>query len=254
MGVPRPLLLIVLVLAFKSAECLSQTVRGTIRDSTTNQTIANAQVTLLDLQGDTVATDRSTNDGGFLLSAPRWGRYILSTLRLGYRPVTIPDLVLNPGDSVRTELWMEALPIEMDPVEVTAEAAVQVAHARYLQEEGFYHRERATVGRHLDPQTIEKRRSSARYIDDYLTGLPGVRVRQSSSAGSRRRVTLRSCTPTFFVDGVRHRGGRIEDAINPYDVLAIEVYSSALQTQEEYGGRCAVVVWSRRTAELRMRP
>lgn len=246
--------LALLILLLQPNPASGQAIRGFIRDTTTNAPVPDARLVMVAESGDTVAIVVSDEQGEFQVVAPRWGRFVVSIRRLGYGPVVRAPQKLNPSDTLEITYHLHPLAFPMNPVVVEAEAAVQLAHVRYLQSEGFYRRERSTGGRHLDPSTIDRRRDSARYIDDFLTSLPGVRVNQSSRAGAPRRLMLRCGPPAFFIDGMRHRGGQIELAVDPYDVLAIEMYDGPLQAPEEYGGACAVVLWTRHRAEARLRP
>ncbi len=230
---------IVLALVCFSTPTFGQAVRGVVHDSSTGNAVPSIQVTLLNLSGDTVATTRSGNDGSFLVSAPRWGRYVLSCIRLGYGPVTVADLKLLPDDTLQVALRIARLAIAMDPVVVKAEAAVQYADAQYLHHKGFYRRARATTGRHLDPVRIERRRHTAMFVGDFLTHLPGVNARQ-------RGLTLRCGEPNYYIDDIPALGfRRIEDIILPEDVLAIEVYDGSSVGPVHYGGHCSVLIWSR---------
>lgn len=237
------LLVLPLVLMFPNP-LSGQVVSGMIRDSSTGDVLSGVRVTLLDLSGDTVATSASGADGSFVVSAPRWGRYILSSIRLGYSPVTVADLKLLTGDTLQLAFWMGALATAMDPIVVEAEAAVQYADAQYLHREGFYRRARATTGRHLDPITIEQRRPTAQFIADYLSHLPGVQP-------SPRGLRLRCGQPNFFIDDIPAQGyTRIEDVVLPIDVLAIEVYDGSSVGPAHYGGHCSILVWTRHKAEF----
>ena len=233
---------------------VGQTLRGSIRDSTTNRPVASARVTLLDSYGDTVATDVSRRDGTFVVSAKDWGAFIVSIVRLGYRPFIAPYVRLLPADTLEVVYEMSPLAIAMDPVVVQAEAAVQYAHVRYLQKEGFYHRERATTGRHLDPVAVEKRSYFAHRFTDFMVGLPHVRVDYGFLAGSGRVLKLKCGRPRFFIDDIPLIADvPIDEAVDAMDVLAIEIYDSAGSAPARYGA-CSVVIWTRHRASAQMRP
>ena len=237
--------LLILTVALSQQNHLNgQAVSGMIRDTSTSDVVPNARVTLLNLSGDTVGTVTSEDDGSFLIAAPRWGRYILSSVRLGYWPVTVADLKLRPDDTLQLALLMGPVAIAMDPIVVEAEAAVQYADARYLHNEGFYRRARATTGRHLDPAKIERRRPNAQFIADFLSHLPGVNANQ-------RGLSLRCGQPNYFIDDFPAIGlRRLEDVILPSDVLAIEVYDGTSVGPMRYGGHCSILLWSRHKAEM----
>ena len=64
-SVPTPLAWVLVIACLVRVSgpppCLAQAVSGTVRDTTTNQTIAYARVTLLDELGDTAVAVRSDN-------------------------------------------------------------------------------------------------------------------------------------------------------------------------------------------------
>jgi hypothetical protein len=233
---------------------VAQTLRGTIRDSTTSRPIESARITLLDTYGDTVAADVSRGDGTFLVSAADWGAFIVSVVRLGYRPFIAAFVRLLPADTLEVVYEMTPVAIAMDPVVVQAEAAVQYAHVRYLQKEGVYHRERATTGRHLDPVAVEKRSYFAHRFTDFMVGLPHVRVDYGFLAGSGRVLKLRCGEPRFFIDDIPLIGDvPIDQAVDALDVLALEIYDSAGSAPARYGA-CSVVIWTRHKAVAQMSP
>ena len=222
-----------------------QVVRGTVRDSSTGRALEAAQVVLLQ-GGDVAITVLSGDSGAFHVDVPAPGVFTVAILRIGYQPFETSPMILLPADTVEQDYLMQQLPLQLDPVVVRAEAYI-----RYLEENGFYERQKMGFGHHVDPEWIEKRQTAATRVGDLMSGLPGVSVAGSSRPGQGRQVRLSCGTPRIFVDDVRVLGGRIDDWVDAWNVLAIEIYRRRTEAPPRYGN-CAVVIWTRHKAERRM--
>lgn len=245
-------LLALLVAVGQPEHLAAQAIRGSIRTTTTGRAVASARVTMLDASGDTIVTVLSGPDGNFLIDAPQWGEFIIYIRRLGYRPLVQAPVELHTAQTLRITYRLQPLPVSLDPVIVEADAVVQYAYVRYLQKEGFYRRQRCTNGNLLDPDAIEKHRKFAHRVADYFVSLPRARmvVRRS---GFGRELWLGCGRPRVFIDDtpLLFFDGRIDDAVQAPDVLAIEVYDGAALS-DAYYGTCAVVIWTRFKAEAQM--
>lgn len=233
-------LVVLLWAAVLPGDMSGQAIRGSIRDTTTNVAIQNARVTIIDRTGDTVTTVLSGRDGVFLAVAPDWGRYIISIVQLGYEPVVTAPLKLLPNDTAEMSYHMRPLALLMDPVIVEANAALQLVHVQFLQQEGYFARQRRTHGRFLAPEEIERQRGFTNSADDYLQGQPNV------TRGERLRL---GCgRPRLWIDGNRLLfAGSLAEGVDPFDVLAIEIYDGTMTPSPPYG-TCDIVVWTRRKA------
>jgi hypothetical protein len=234
----------VMLFALAPAPARGQTVRGAIRDSSTNEGLPSARVALVSATGDTTAVTFSADDGSFSVGAPAPGAFTVSVLRIGFTPLVEGPLTLAAGETIDVVFHMAVLAVPLDPVIVQAEA-----HVRYLEEAGFYERERIGFGHHLDPEWIETRKTATPRVSDFMSGLPGARVMDSPQAGTGRSIVLACGTPRYYVDDVR-AWGQIDEWVDGSDVLAIEVYSRSTGTPPRYG-TCAVLIWTQFRAERR---
>jgi hypothetical protein len=241
-----PFLPVLLFLVAPPQPALAQVLRGVVRDSSANQGIAHARITLLNEAGETVAVAHSGDSGAFVTGAPVFGVYTVSVVRIGFRPIEDGPLMLLPNDTVQAVYYMDPLPVALDPVIVKAEAYVQ-----YLEDEGFYTREKKAFGYHLGPEFIERRLTASTRVADFMSAIPGVRVLQGG-VGAGRQIALKCGLPTYYVDDVRYLQDAIlaglDELVEPHDVLAIEVYDGQLGSPAQYG-TCAVVIWTRFKAE-----
>lgn len=119
----------------------------------TDRAVEYARIALLSQTNETVATVYSEADGAFQIVAPGPGTFVISIIRIGYRPSGWRPVTLLPADTVDVAYYMQALPVPLDPVTVEAESYV-----RYLEEAGFYRRQRMGFGYHVDHASFRNHR------------------------------------------------------------------------------------------------
>jgi hypothetical protein len=260
-----------------------QVLRGRLLDLDTNEPIPRGVLTLIRDDGERVRVVTTDHDGRYRLTAPGAGSYLVEAKRLGYRTWLDGPIELAVGDEWETEYHLKAVPVRLDPLEVTAEAELREA---FLQHVGFYERQKADFGHFVTREDIE-RRAPAR-MTDLLNAVPGVRLIPSASGLSRASIAFRGsrlsqggvCHPRVFVDdlvvirgdarprGIDVQGFRetatevagdatdrpeiaLDDVVQPDDVEAIEVYRRGLEVPVRFGGtstqtQCGVIViWTR---------
>jgi len=266
------------------APAAGQALRGRLLDLATNRPLDGGVVTLIPEGGDRVVSVVTDGDGTYVLRAPRPGRYFVEARRIGYRSWVDGPVDLHEGDDWETEFHLLALPVELDPLESTAEA---MRMEPMLVRVGFYERQRADFGHFITRDEIEKR--SPPRMSDLLNAVPGVRIMPEGGGLGRSTVSLRgsvlsegtTCHPRVYVDGLivirgdaRLRGldvfgGReedtevqgsgtkrpeiaLDDVVMPEDVEAVEVYRRGIEVPARFGGtsvsaQCGVIViWTRR--------
>jgi hypothetical protein len=219
----------------------AQVLRGTVRDSSNHRGITNARVTLLNEAGETATVALTRGDGTFVARAPTFGVYTVSVIRIGFQPLQDEPFMLLPGDTVQAVYSLAPLPVPLEPVIVETQAV----HIEYLQEEGFFYRQKAYWGRFLDPAAIDRRREFAHRADDFLIGQTMVMSLENTRMGYR----LSCGRPRFFIDDREFYGDELDQAIDPEDVLAIEIYTGGGPPIPIFYGGCAIVVWTRARAE-----
>lgn len=94
----------------------AQTVRGTVVDQG-DQPVAGVVVQLLDSASEIAARALTNERGEFRLTAQP-GTYRLRTLRIGFRPVVSPFLVLRAGDDLAQRVALAGLPVSLGTVHV----------------------------------------------------------------------------------------------------------------------------------------
>lgn len=178
--------------------------------------------------------------------------------------------------TVEVEIRLAVDPVELEPIRVT----VREVRDLTLEVRGFYERrewgEKLGLGHFFDREDIERRNPAL--ITGLVDDVPGVRLNCSNSyryrtcdpVSTRTPAATRSPTAAsllycvrmnVYLDGVRVvRGGRdeidqaqewshLDELVNPSEVAAVEVYTSAAELPAEYGGssgQCgAVVIWTR---------
>lgn len=264
----------------------AQRLRGRLLDLETNQPLVAGLVTLMTADRASLITAVTDTGGNWEFEVPAAGLYLIAARRLGYQPWVAGPVDATPGTDLEFAFHLRRLPVQLNPVEVTAEAL-----RRYLVSTGFYDRQRSDFGHFLTPERIERRQATR--ITDLLTSLPGVRlIMPSSGSAGPRSVQLRGsnlsqgtiCRPRVFVDGIifaqgdaqprsarertpeteraaeqirrMEQGVSLDDIGHPSTIAAIEVYRSATQVPVQFGGTsvetlCGVIVVWTRSGNLR---
>lgn len=263
----------------------AQGVLGLVVDSTGRQPVAEAAVSLV--AADQRVAARATTDqaGRYQLSVASPGWYHLEIQRVGFRRYASAPFELKRGVRRGIETRLAALPVELDPIEVTESAP---AERPSLTRVGFYERQRSDFGRFITRDEIAERQ--ARRFTELMGMVPGVRVLPGVGGAGRYGLQLRGsriseggvCQPRVYVDGlvmirgdaeprvqkrgvpgdpaatevaaetVEHDEIAVDDLVLPDDIEGIEVYRSSAQVPARFGGsstvtQCGVIViWTRR--------
>lgn len=284
----RPLVMLVLLgLLSGAASASAQRLQGRLLDLETEQPLYAGLISLLASDGKEVVTVVTDVAGRWSLAVPGAGAYFVSARRLGYRPWVHGPFEIQANDSLTTVYHLGRVPLTLDPIEVSAQEM-----ARFLNQAGFYARQRADFGHYITPGDIDRRQATR--ITDLLSGLPGVNLVATGSVGGLA-VQLRGsnpsdgglCRPRVYVDGLLYARGdsrprrsttdaasteqRIEDEMqrvdqgislddigHPSTIAAIEVYRSASQVPVQFGGAsvetlCGVIVVWTRAGSMRAR-
>jgi hypothetical protein len=245
----------------------AQRVHGRLLDLQSDEPIPAGTLTLLSAAGTAIMTGVSDREGYWVLDVPGPGSYYVSATRIGYQRWVSGPVTVEPGDDWNSVFRLRRLPVMLDPVVVSARVT-----RRYLDQAGFYERQRTNFGHFMSPEDIQKRHATT--VTDLLTALPGVAVGLTQTGGSVgvRAVELRGsdnarggvCRPRVFVDGLMYARGdsrprrlndaidveqRVEDQLQRVDqavsvddighastIAAIEVYRSAIQVPVQFGG------------------
>src|SRR3954466_4923056 len=97
-----------------SAVAGAQDLRGTVTDSATRSPLSGVVISLLDGRGR-VLSRAISNENGLYRAAPTGGANAVSTLRIGFRPQTVPY-----DGGARLDLMMTPIPPLLEPVTVRA--------------------------------------------------------------------------------------------------------------------------------------
>lgn len=247
---------------------LAQEARGEIVDDT-RKPVADVSVALLDGQRRVVANASSDETGAFSVIAPDDGEYFVYLTRIGYRSLFDGPYQLEGGLALELFAVMHALPITLEGVDVSVDAAD--AKVPRLASVGFYERRAVGFGHFIERAQVV--RMSGASITDVLRSVPRVSVKRNTGGTGgasglltpevRMRGGMRGeCVPTLFVDGViAETGGvhsnsalRPDEFLTPDLVEAIEVYTGPAQTPLQYLPRSAcgvILVWTRHARRRR---
>ncbi|HUF76386.1 MAG TPA: carboxypeptidase regulatory-like domain-containing protein, partial [Longimicrobiales bacterium] len=142
-------------------------IRGRITDEQ-GAALDLVEVSVVGPDGPRTVTDES---GGFTLDDVEPGLVELRFTRLGYAPRTVP-LVLQPDAGADVSATMATQAIELEPIQVTAEA-----RSDFLELRGFYDRARVDRGLTLTREEIWERAPTR--ISDMILGRSGIRIQRS---------------------------------------------------------------------------
>lgn len=239
-------------------------VSGIVTDETTGQGLDGVRV-VLNGRDSTMTRDDGTFDVVDIEFVA--GANIVTLRRPGYRPRVRGFALAEGQPGLDLSVSLQPTAYMLEPVEVTA-----VAMDRYLDEVGFYDRQKAYHGQFLDREYIEERLGRADHVTDLLRGLQGIVVVDPEPGKFGSKLTLgirqggsRSCDrPLVWVDGVRLAddgfagpGGAPGDlwglgglVMRPEDVYAIEIYRTPSQIPAAYSSAesgCGVIlIWTQR--------
>jgi hypothetical protein len=102
-------------------ESHSSRIHGHVFDELTVTPVQQARVSLVDSNGETVATVASNVEGYFSLRTSGPGRFRIRTSGLGYRTEESGEFSLPPGRLLTVEIELAPSPVPMDSVEVVVE-------------------------------------------------------------------------------------------------------------------------------------
>lgn len=224
-------------------------VTGHVTEGLSERAIAAADVLLTDSLGRNVARGITADDGRFSFSHPGPGTYELSVDRIGYVS-TFVVITLQDRVAAEIDITLSVLPIELDPMRVTAE---QRRAAMTLGFEGLPARMRRGFGDFIDREQIERRVPSL--TSDLFVGGMGVYMTRGDVyfRGTERLIGLH-CPPSIWVDGLLVRPPSRDLTLNeaapsPDAIEAIEVYRrpAGVPVQYNIDGQCGVIlIWTRR--------
>ena len=259
------------LLAISSQSAWAQRVHGRLVDLTTGSPLEGGLVTLRSARGERIGSVAATLDGRFEIQAPGPGLYYVQVNRLGYRLLHDGPFELAAAGDREVVYGMERQAYQLAPVEVLGRRAAE--RDPYLQQVGFYERQRSDFGHYVTRREIEERQ--AHRFTDLLRTIPGVRVVPGAGGLAGASIQLRgsllshggACRPQVIVDGLivirgtarpwRGDDGRgadrateaalpeadpdreqvsIDDVVMPDDVEAIEVFRSGVQVPVRFGG------------------
>ncbi|MEX1185273.1 MAG: SusC/RagA family TonB-linked outer membrane protein [Gemmatimonadaceae bacterium] len=240
-AIPPLVVACAIFLAALAPQAVAQTgagrVAGTVSDSGTGAPVPEVMVTL----PGTRFGARTDNAGRYAINGVPAGTYSVEARRLGYRPVTIPNVAVGDAGTVTVDFRLPALALSLQAV-VTTGLVDPTAGTRVP----------FTVGR-LD---IEDAPVPATNAVEALQGkIAGVTVVPLGQPGSGTQIVLRSPTsinksnsPLIVVDGViqSQSFGAATADLEAMDIESIEVVKGAAAASL-YGSRAAAGVLQIRT-------
>jgi hypothetical protein len=247
-------------LLLAAAPAAAQGLRGTVVDHR-SKPVAAAHVSLSTTAG-TLAGDTVTGaDGAFAFPLRLVGSYLVRASKPGYTTTVTQPIAVVSGSDASLEIRLQPSPVALDTVTVVAENVKVEQQAPYLAQVGFYLRKHRGIGRFLTRADLDKTRSDR--LTDALRGMPGVKIVctgqycDAQAPGAATSFTRGICQQTVVLDGVVLRmggisggGDPVDQLLNPFNLEAVEVYSSPSGVPVQFKGYMspcgAIIGWSRR--------
>ena len=217
-----------------AAPLSAQTLRGLLLERGTDRPIELGEITMLDVRGDTVATALSDANGLFSVSARDGGSYRLVARALGYRAQGAGPYEVDDDGMLVVQLLLEAQPVDIEGIDVEAEALFPEEVSVWLDRQGFYERRDAGLGHFLGPRELAELQPMIFQLSELYHRVPGVRL------GPGREALMTSangvgCAARIFVDGVLQDSRLIDRVVGRIDDLdGIEIYTRTVQIPLQY--------------------
>ena len=175
-----------LLLLFNILVLIAQTsvIKGTVKDATNNETIPFANVFIEQINLGVV----SDLEGNYKLENLKPGLYNLKCSFVGYEPITISEIIVNPNKPTILDIKLIESSTSLDVVEITASP--------------FQKSEESPVSkRSINATEIYRNPGGNRDISKVITSLPGV----ASTVSFRNDIIIRGGAPNenrFYLDGI----------------------------------------------------
>jgi hypothetical protein len=230
----------------------AQIIRGRVIDSIASAPLGSVQVELLSPQA-VVSKVTSDDSGHFSIRIPASGSYRFRARRLGYHDYLSISIPVQDNRDATVTLRLSSLPVALQALNISATSQI------YLQNIGFYERQKSDPGLFISPDETVAAASKARQTADVLDGISGVTMLTAGGSSGVRVPTFSARSgigcdngPRIYLDNhLMNPGNDAFDvnAILPSDLLAIEIYRHTSEVPLKFGGTdadCgAIVFWTR---------
>jgi hypothetical protein len=239
----------------------AQVLRGKVVDAVSGEPVPQVALAAIGADRKEAGHARTAADGTFYLQFATPVSVRLQTQRTGYRPTVTEELPVAPSETVYVEVRVSAAPLQIEPLRVTAR--VEPPHRRFLELNGFYHRQRVGFGAFLRREDIERlprsnlaqvlqrTRGAAIYYRGSRQFIYFTRYGPPHIVSNFRGPPGNSCLPRVFLDGNRMTYDGLNDInsiVSPDQVEAIETYNAGEAPVEYVGSNsgCGVIlIWTR---------
>lgn len=252
----------VALLLLAAARPLSaQVLRGKVVDAVSGEPVAQAAVSARGADNAEAGRARTGADGSFYLQFGSPVTVRLQAERAGYRATLTEALPVAQSETVYVEVRVSAAPLQIEPLRVTAR--VEPPRRRFLELNGFYHRQREGFGAFLTREDLERYHSSN--LAQALQRARGIAIHYQGAhqyaylarngpphfVNVVRGPPVNACIPRVYLDGSRityDAQNDINSIVSPEQVEAIEVYNTAGAPVEFVGSNtgCGIIlIWTR---------
>jgi hypothetical protein len=222
-----------------------------ILEAESNTPVADAQVML-----DGSVAGMTDESGAVLLDVSPAVRMAVGIRRIGYASRDL-NLAVPAGETI-----ILSVPMELQPVELSAVGVDVTVGPRSTRLAGFYQRMRTGAGEYITREEIERR--NPRDLSDLFRSIPGIRLLSAPGGdrpvlGATRSLGLdvvnpdgAGCAIQYFLDGSPIKpihDGVVGAEVMLQEIEGIEIYrrgaTVASQYQRMNGGCGVILIWKK---------
>lgn len=222
---------------FSGDALAAQTVNGRLVDGSSDTPIAQGQVVLMTVGGDTVGATLSDTEGRFSISTEQTGGFLLSASAWGYQSSVDGVFELGADGVIDIEYRLLPAPMPLDSILVILDRPSSLDPK--VVSSGFVRRMQYGFGRFITPHEIDQ--SPALSTSELLDRVPGVSLRYRSNvetyagAGLVLDGPIGPCVPRLYIDGVIvNATGHIDGVVPLSSLEAAEIYRRPVQVPMQF--------------------
>ena len=237
------------ILSFPNLE--AKVVRGIVIDNATEKPVTGSVVMLF--VGKTIYAGAITDSTGlFAFDNASLDRFYIRVKRIGYKEAVTGPLLMSKLDTIKILVRLDVEEIQMKEI-VVEEKIIDES----LAKEGFYERREKLTGHFLTHKELKGRVFNK--SSELLQSLPAIRVLKRKirrEDGRMETVDFISSARSndtavnIYLDGIPFDNDGSIDNLNPYDIAAVEYYSSTANAPMAYGGAFrsggVLLIWTKR--------
>jgi len=244
---------IFIVFIFFYGQCYSnsKSIVGKVVDKQSHKPIPSC-IIMFSNNNKILGITESDSSGYFAINNVSSDKVTLKALRTGYETIITGPILISKLDTLKMLIELE------EKVIVLPEIIVEdVAEDKLIVEKGFWERKEKLTGQFLTYKELKGRVFNK--SSELLQSLPGIHVMKRKirrEDGRMETVDFISSARShdtavnIYLDGIPFDNDGSIDNLNPYDIAAVEYYSSTANAPMAYGGAFrsggVLLIWTKK--------